>query len=158
MPLFLSTVTMKVDRKGRVSVPANFRAAVGNDTFNGIILYPSFRRPCLDGADMGFMERLSESIHGDFGLYSDSHEALATATLASAQQLTFDSDGRVGLPKDLAAHAGITDQATFVGLGRTFQIWEPDAYQAHRSAQQAAAEKAAKDLSPIAPRNNGGEG
>lgn len=154
MPLFLSTTTNKVDRKGRVSVPAAFRSTLPQSGYQGIVAYTSFRHACLHGADLGFMEQLSDSIHGDFGLYSDENEALANAILASARQLSFDPEGRVTLTKDLMGHAGISSEATFVGLGKTFQIWEPVAYEAHRTVQRALAETKAGDLGPIVRRGD----
>ena len=39
--------------------------------------------------------------------------------------LNFDDEGRVRLPDDLIAHAGITERVTFVGLGQKFQMWDP---------------------------------
>ncbi len=157
MPLFLSTTVMKVDQKGRVSVPAAFRSSLPQGGYQGIVIYQSFKRPCLEGADLTFMEKLSESMHGDFGLYSDDHEALATATLGSAHQLPFDPEGRVGLPKKLMMHAGISDEATFVGLGWKFQIWEPAAFEQHNATQISLAAEASKAMSPLSRRPEGGE-
>ena len=154
MPLFLSTTTNKVDRKGRVSVPAAFRSSLPASGYQGIVAYASFRHACLHGADLGFMEQLSDSIHGDFGLYSDENEALATAILASARQLSFDPEGRITLPKDLIDHAGIKDEVTFVGLGKTFQIWEPAAYEVHRVAQRELAVVKAAELGPVVRRGD----
>ena len=154
MPLFLSTTTNKVDRKGRVSVPAAFRSSLPASGYQGIVAYASFRHACLHGADLGFMEQLSDSIHGDFGLYSDENEALATAILASARQLSFDPEGRITLPKDLIDHAGIKGEVTFVGLGKTFQIWEPAAYEVHRIAQRKLAVSKAAELGPVVRRGD----
>lgn len=137
-------------------MPAAFRVAIPQGGFQGIVVYSSFKHACVHGADLGFMERLAESIDSDFGLYSDENEALANAILASARQLPFDPEGRVILPKDLLDHAGIDGEATFAGLGRTFQIWEPGAYNAHRDTQRSLAEKTAAALRPMS-RNAGGE-
>ncbi len=153
MPLFLSTATNRVDKKGRISVPAAFRAVLPTGGFQGIVAYQSFRHPCIHGADLGFMEQLSNSIHSDFGLYSDENEALANAILASARQLPFDPEGRVIIPKDLLDHGEITDEATFVGLGKTFQIWQPEAYAVYREAQRSLAETTAAALRPIVSRS-----
>ena len=149
MPLFLSITINRVDRKGRISVPANFRASLPAHGFHGVVLYPSFKHPCIHGADMGFFEHLSDSIHGDFGLFSDAHEALANATLAESYQLSFDTEGRITLPGDLLHHAGISNQASFVGLGRTFQIWNPETYQPHRLKQRELAEQESVNLKPV---------
>lgn len=158
MPLFLSTTTNRVDKKGRISVPAAFRAVLPSGGFQGIVAYQSFRQRCITGADLGFMEQLSDTIHSDFGLYSDENEALANTILASARQLPFDGEGRVIIPGDLLDHAEITGQATFVGLGKTFQIWQPEAYVIYRDAQRALAETTASALRPIVSRSPMGDG
>jgi transcriptional regulator MraZ len=149
MPLFLSTTTNKVDQKGRISVPAQFRANLMPHGYQGVVVYSSFKHACLQGTDMGYMERLSNSIHDNFGLFSDENEALANAILAASFQLPFDPEGRVTLPKALVEHAGLEGQATFVGLGSTFQIWAPVNYDAHRERQMELAKTEARNLRPV---------
>jgi MraZ protein len=128
--LFFSTVVNKVDRKGRVSVPATFRAALEGLSFPGVILFRSFRLPALDGNGIDRMEELSARIDA-LDEFSEDREALASI-FADAQQLPFDGEGRIVLPEALSAHAGITENAAFVGLGRTFQIWEPQRFEKHQ--------------------------
>jgi MraZ protein len=128
--LFFSTVVNKVDRKGRVSVPATFRAALEGLSFPGVILFRSFRLPALDGNGIDRMEELSARIDA-LDEFSEDREALASI-FADAQQLPFDGEGRIVLPEPLCTHAGITENAAFVGLGRTFQIWEPQRFEKHQ--------------------------
>lgn len=128
MALFLSTHTNKVDTKGRVSIPATFRAALGQDAFQGVVLIPSRRVPALEGFSMGQMQTLSERFDR-FDLFSQNDtDAESMAFFGDAVPLTFDETGRVGLTKELLAHANITDSAVFVGLGTKFQVWEPQAF------------------------------
>ena len=63
--------------------------------------------------------------------FSDERDALLSI-LPDSQQLPFDGEGRIILPPLMVAHAGIGDNAAFVGLGRTFQIWEPERFQRHQ--------------------------
>src|SRR5690606_39396141 len=74
-----------------------------------------------------FSERLDK-----FDLFSDEQDHLSAAVFASAVPLQFDETGRITMPKELLAHAKISENAVFVGLGLKFQIWEPRAYEAHR--------------------------
>ena len=60
--------------------------------------------------------------------FSEDRDALSSI-FADAQQLAFDGEGRIILPQALCEHAGITENAAFVGLGRTFQIWEPQRFE-----------------------------
>ena len=128
MALFLSTHTNKVDPKGRVSVPATFRTALVQDSFQGVVLIPSRRLPALEGFAMSQMQALSERFDR-FDLFSQNDtDSESMAFFGDAVPLTFDETGRVGFTKELLTHAGITDSAVFVGLGTKFQVWEPKAF------------------------------
>ena len=60
MALFLSRFDNKVDRKGRVSVPASFRADLTSDAFAGVVAFPSPGNPgAIDGCDIGRMKQLA---------------------------------------------------------------------------------------------------
>lgn len=130
MSLFLSTFTNKVDRKGRVSVPASWRARLSAQPYQGIVVFPSFTgQPCLEGMDMSRVETLAENMD-QFDVFSTAQDDRATLIFAQSRELPFDPEGRVMLPPDLLEQAGITTHAAFVGLAKRFQIWEPSAYEA----------------------------
>lgn len=132
MALFLSTATNKVDAKGRVSVPANFRATLTNPTFPGIVLIPSTRLPVLEGFSLETMQTLSQRFDR-FDLFSGQNDDLESmAFFGDATPLNFDETGRILIPRPLLDHANITETAVFVGLGTKFQIWEPEAFAARR--------------------------
>ena len=137
--VFFGTFENKVDRKGRVSVPAPFRQALGRSAFAGIILRPSDRNSGLEGCDLEFMEQLNDSSLEANALYSDEHEDLALTLFADALQLPFDSEGRIILPAVMVEHAGIGERACFVGMGSRFQIWEPEALERHKAEARARA-------------------
>ncbi|MGB1547509.1 MAG: division/cell wall cluster transcriptional repressor MraZ [Alphaproteobacteria bacterium] len=141
MALFLSTYTNKVDKKGRVSVPASFRAAIGGQNFHGIVAFRSYRLPAIEAFSIDRMERLSESLDA-LDLFSDTQDDLAATIFADSRPLPFDSEGRILLPKEFADHAGIRGEAAFVGRGATFQVWAPKAFTAHQAkARKRALEK-----------------
>jgi MraZ protein len=131
MALFLSTFVNKVDRKGRVSVPAPFRAALSGHSFAGIVAFRSYKHAAIEAFGSDRMERLSTSVD-DLDLFSEQQDDLTATIFADAHQLPFDGDGRVVLPDELVAHAGITDRAAFAGRGPTFQIWEPEAFRVYQ--------------------------
>lgn len=140
MALFLSTYVNKVDKKGRVSVPANFRAALSSQNYQGIVVYPSFINSCVEACGMDRIERLSESID-ELDPYSDERDAFATSILGGSMQLPFDGEGRVMLPESMLKEAGITEQAVFVGKGATFEIWEPKAFEEYAAKARDLAKK-----------------
>lgn len=144
MPLLVGQHTNRIDRKGRVSVPKQFRdfyAAKGG--FAGIYVYPSPRLAAVEGCDEAFMDRVAASLD-DMALFSDEQSDLASIILGSAHALPFDPEGRIVLPADLVAYAALDTEATFVGRGTTFQIWHPEAYAArHAEAFRRARERGA---------------
>lgn len=142
--LFLSRFDNKVDKKGRVSVPAPYRALLAGQSFAGIVIYPSPVVAAIDGCAMDRMEELSRGID-TFNPFSEEYNAFANSILAQAHALQFDGEGRVLLPEPLLEHAGVEAIATFAGLGQTFQIWAPERYDAHlAAARQKAKEQAAQ--------------
>jgi MraZ protein len=127
MALFLSTYSNKVDKKGRVSVPAPYRATLAGQAFSGIIAYGSFINRCIEACGIDRIEHLSGRIES-LDPFSEERDAFATTILGGAMQVSFDSEGRVMLPPSLIELAGISVQAVFVGKGETFEIWEPTAF------------------------------
>jgi MraZ protein len=77
------------------------------------------------------MDELSMRLD-EFDLFSDEQDDLATAIFGEAVPLPFDGEGRVVLPAELMEHAGIVERAAFVGMGRKFQIWDPDVLKERR--------------------------
>ncbi|MDD9798686.1 MAG: hypothetical protein OXT03_06305 [Alphaproteobacteria bacterium] len=135
---FLSTISSKLDAKGRVSVPVAFRTAAAAQGFGGIYVYPSFTMQAIEGGGQLLMDNVSQMI-SQLPPYTDERDALATALFAENYQLQFDGDGRVSLPESLLAHAGIEKGLVFVGLGAKFQIWEPSQFATYREkARQLA--------------------
>lgn len=131
MSLFLSTTVNKLDKKGRVSVPSGFRTALSGQSFHGVVLFCSYAHQCLEGVGWDVMEELSNRIdHYDF--LSSEQDDLSTAIFAEAVQLPFDGEGRVIIPASLIEYAGLDDQASFVGMGKKFQIWSPDVFEKRR--------------------------
>ena len=70
------------------------------------------------------MKRIADSID-DLDFFSESKNDLATSILSDSYKLPFDSEGRISLPNELLKFAKITNIATFVGRGSSFQIWNP---------------------------------
>jgi len=129
MKLFVSTFTNKIDRKGRVSVPATFRAVLAQESFNGPVLLPSFRADCLEGMGMSRLETLGQRLDEQTDAFSDEQAEMAALVFASARPIQVDGDGRIVLPEDFIAHANLSGEAMFIGKAQTFEIWEPAAGQ-----------------------------
>jgi MraZ protein len=126
MALFLGRHIHRIDRKGRVSVPASFRAALAGQLEQGIVAIPSFKLPAVDCYSMQKLEELSQQVD-QLPTFSEERDDFAAALFGSAIQLPLDGEGRIVLPDTILAHAKITEAVAFVGGGKSFTIWEPSA-------------------------------
>ena len=126
--MFLSTYENKLDKKGRVSVPANFRSYLSNLGYNGIICYPSFNNQSIEAWPQDRIEKISNSID-TLSPFEEKRDFFATSILSESTNLQFDSEGRISLTSKLLKHAKIKNSMIFVGQGKTFQIWEPMAFE-----------------------------
>ena len=129
MDRFVSHYLLKLDAKGRISVPSSFRAVLSRDGFEGLYCYPCLDRPALDAGGNALLAEIEALIAG-FSPYSEAREQFALSLYGTSETLKIDGDGRVTLTDTLKAHSGITDAAIFVGLGHKFQIWEPGRFRA----------------------------
>ena len=126
--MFLSSYENKIDRKGRVSVPASFRSQLSSMGYNGFISYPSFNHPALEACSQDRIEKLSNTIDS-LNPFEEKRDFFATSILSESENLQFDTEGRISLSEKLLNHAKIKTNVLFVGLGRTFQIWEPKYFE-----------------------------
>jgi len=131
MALFLSRSVHKVDKKGRVSVPSGFRTALGDELAQGLALnMPIVGFQCIEALPFSKIEERM-AILDELPIDEAEAMSLAHQMLGTLAHVTFDGEGRIVLPEYLMDYAGISNSATFVGLGRTFQIWEAEALAGH---------------------------
>lgn len=135
---FISTTTVKVDSKGRVSVPAVLRNLLIEKGMQEVVAFPHFKLPCIECCDWNHINEITEAT-GNMDMFSDELDDLSNLIFAQAAPLPWDTTGRINLPAEFATHAGISDTAIFVGKGRTFQIWEPAAFRTHQAEQMKRA-------------------
>ena len=126
--MFLSTYENKLDKKGRVSVPASFRSYLSNLGYNGVICYPSFNNQSIEAWPQDRIEKISNSID-TLNPFEEKRDFFATSVLAESVNLQFDSEGRISLTPKLLKQAKIKNSMVFVGQGKTFQIWEPTIFE-----------------------------
>ncbi len=118
-------------------MPAPFRAALADQLHHGVVLFGSSQHNCIEGFDWAKMDEIGTRMD-HYDLFSDDQDDLATTIFGDSVQLFFDSEGRVTLPADLMAASNISDKVTFVGLGRKFQIWNPEMFARRKEQARGA--------------------
>ncbi len=146
MSVFLGTHQNRLDAKGRVSIPAGFRAALRARAPEAgaeagpvhVILRPSHKHPCIEAWPPDAFAALARPLDR-LEMFSEDHDDLSAALYADAYPTDADKEGRIMLPEILASHAGLSDSVAFMGLGHIFQIWEPKAAERRRGEARARA-------------------
>jgi MraZ protein len=129
MEQFVSHHMLRLDAKGRVSVPAPFRAVLARDGFGGLHCHPAIDRPALDAGGNALIAEI-EALLTVFPPYSEERQQFSLALYGTSETLKIDGEGRVTLSEAHKTHAGIADAVMFVGLGHKFRIWEPGRFRA----------------------------
>lgn len=156
MDRFLAQFSAKLDSKGRVSVPAPFRAVLAKDGHEGLFVYRALDQPALDCGGHGLLKQI-DGLLARFDPYSEAYDSFATALLAESEILRIDPEGRIALPERLKVHAGIADTVMFVGKQSKFQIWEPERFRAHSEEAKTRLRAFRKTLEP-GPDTRGAQG
>jgi len=150
MNRFVSNTTLRLDAKGRVSIPAPFRAVLARDGFDGLYCYPALDQPAIDAGGNALLAEI-EALIARFPPYSDEREEFLVALYGRSETVKIDGEGRVVLTDELKSHAGITDAVAFVGLGHKFQIWEPQRFRTHLAKATATVRTLTKRLGSERP-------
>jgi len=153
MKAFAGTFTNKMDAKGRVSVPAEFRDVLKTLGSAAIIARPTLHSPSIECAPLEYLERDRQVVQQSAAPLSAAQHRLRLRLFGSARRLSFDPEGRVMLPEEFIARANLSlkGMVSFAGVDETFEIWEP-------AALKAAQDEAEKRLLEQIERGDGGLG
>jgi len=130
MTRFLGTHKGKLDKKGRISVPAGFRSALAGLGEQELVFFPSYTQPCIECWPARVFDDATAG-HDGLALFSSDADDFAGAVFAQAAQMRPDAEGRVSLEERHIATAGLTEALLFVGLRRRFQIWDAERGEAY---------------------------
>jgi MraZ protein len=136
--VFYSTYEGAIDAKGRVSIPAPYRAALGGNSRVFIWIAPD-GSGALEGGGEALMELYAETL-AELPLQSPVREAFVTSVIAGSADLKIDDTGRIKLPEEFCEAAGISGRIRFTGAIESFKIWDPARFEAHRARQNGIAQ------------------
>lgn len=130
---FTGSSTHRVDAKGRVSLPADYRKVLESSGATHIVILPCMQR---DEAHVGLSplgyEKVIEQAEA-MGLEYEDADAMSMSVLTDARQIAVDDAGRIVLSKDLRDQLGLKNEVRFVGRGSSFELWEPDNRARHEA-------------------------
>lgn len=142
---FLGSHINKIDAKGRVAAPADFRRALEADPIRGFYCLPSLRGPYLECGGGDLITFFKEMI-GELQPFEEDREELEAHLLGQVRALAFDTEGRVVIPEPLRMHAALTERALFQGRGETFWILSAEGAEERLAASRDRARAALQRL------------
>lgn len=132
--MFTGTSTHTIDAKGRIVLPARFREELG-ETF--IVAKGFFE--CIQVLSIDEFAKLRENIKK---LPAQSALALQYAIIATAVEVTPNSQGRVPLPQDLRSAVSLTKEAVVVGMDNRLEVWDKDKFDQFLAKNQPTVQEA----------------
>ena len=140
---FIGRYLNKVDKKGRVSVPASWRPKLISENFSGIVAQSSLVEKTIDAFPKEYLDILQSKLdENDPLLEKNEYES---TVIFGGSVLSFDREGRVNLPEVFKKEAGINNEALFVGMGRRFRIWDPIIFEKYFSRARSYMDKRRKN-------------
>lgn len=124
---FTGSTDAKVDEKGRVFVPSNFRKILQKEEVDGLILRRDIFQRCLVLFPINVWDAQVDAITARTNMFSREGRDALRKFVAGAENVSMDSGGRILLPKRLLEEAGIKNDVRFIGVDNTIEIWSKHA-------------------------------
>ena len=132
----------KVDGKGRVSIPADFRRVLESSDPNWksgespefVIFYGTAKQNYLECYTMQAIAEVDEQI-AELPRGSKDRRMLERLYSGYSQNTSVDETGRLVLPAKMRNKIDLEVEAFFIATGDTFQIWKPETYEAEEQAK-----------------------
>lgn len=146
---FKGQAEYSVDNKGRVAIPARMRNALRPAARNTFTITRGIDR-CIYLYAQDDWEEM-EGRFSKLNSFRSEERDFLRLTMMWADEVTFDGQGRIGIPKPLLEHAGVAERALIIGVLDRIEIWNPDVFAERLDS-------AAADYETLAERVMGGDG
>lgn len=124
--MFIGEYHHSMDEKGRLVLPAKFRAALADDgTASGFVSKGQER--CLYIQPEGEWRAMAEKVKA-LPLTDKRGRSFSRGFFGSSESIQVDGQGRVMIPASLREWAGLTERAVLVGVMDRIEVWEPGAW------------------------------
>jgi MraZ protein len=137
--MFKGRYNYSVDGKGRSSLPAKFRDSIvsmGNDKVVLTFALDS-KHPHLDIYPFSRWEEFELKLSAK-PIFDENVIMLKRLYVANAVECQLDSHGRILIPATHRDFAQVEQEATFVGMTRTIELWNSAIWQSAQDEAMAA--------------------
>ena len=128
-----------IDDKGRLSIPAKLREALGKDKTLVLTSFDAY----ITAFPMRAWRTIEERIRANPTFKRDMRDFLRLV-YSSAEDVEIDSQGRILIPQPLRQRAGITREVVILGVMDQIEIWDKERWAAKVTAAPSPEELTAK--------------
>lgn len=121
----------KLDAKGRLMLPAEFKEQMGEQAEEGFVLRPSLfdHSLFLDLYTRKDWDEQQEKLRAKFNVYNEEGIKVLRFLNEGVRFVKLDANGRLQIPKDLMERGGLTKEVVVEALANKMEIWDKDRYQ-----------------------------
>jgi MraZ protein len=127
MSRFLSNATNRIDAKGRVSVPAAFRAVLLQRDIQELYCLQDFVYPAINIGGPDLLERYERRMAAEDPFALEANE-MSLLIHGGGVFMRTDAEGRLAVTDFIRDFTGISSEVCFVGRSDHFQVWQPQAF------------------------------
>lgn len=142
---FLGTYTPRLDDKGRLILPAKFRAQLAP----GLVMTRGQER-CLFLLPMDEFRRMHDQIRQAPVTSKQARDYLRVFLSGASDELP-DKQGRISIPQMLRTYAGLDRDVAVIGAGSRVEVWDLEAWEAYLAEQEAGYAETAEEVFPHGP-------
>lgn len=126
--MFLGEFVHILDSKGRLTIPAKFRADLDTE----LVVTRSIDR-CLAIYPMPEWEQLASQV-SQLPMTDRQARAFRRLVFANASDVTPDKQGRILIPPRLRDYANLDGEVVIAGLNTYMEVWNPDYWNEERKS------------------------
>lgn len=125
---FIGTYDCKADVKGRVMIPVTLKNQMAPVINKGFVIKRSVFQPCLELYPMEEWNLLMQKMNRKNRFKKKNNDFIRRFS-AGVKPVEIDATGRLLIPKNLIAIAGISKEVVLSSAINIIEIWDKDSYE-----------------------------
>jgi len=121
--------TCKLDSKGRLMVPSEFKEQLGEQVEEGFVLRPGLHASCLELYTRKDWDNVQDKLRASLSQFNAQHDAVLRRYNAGARFAKLDSTGRLQIPKDLLEKGSLVKEVIITSVTTKMEIWDKSLYE-----------------------------
>ena len=123
---FIGQFPVRLDAKNRAFMPAGFRRILQQSESQTLVVRKDYFENCLVVYPAAQWQEEIAKVRAKLNRFDGNQQMVYRKLVSEAQEVQLDSNGRMLLPQALLDKVGIKQDALFVGMEQTIEIWAPD--------------------------------